>query len=138
MVNTEDVFGVFVCMIEKFPLYKDEFDRRIAMSIEYDGGAYNGWQTQNSGVPTIQQTLEAALSKIANHPVKVICSGRTDTGVHASNQIIHFDTCAERKLFGWGAGVNKNLPRDISVNWVKEVPLVFMRVLAHKHDATAI
>ena len=93
---------------------------RIALGIEYDGTSYNGWQRQKTGLG-VQQRLEEALSLVANEPVEVTCAGRTDTGVHASGQVVHFDTSAERSDRGWLLGANSNLPPDISVTWVKPV-----------------
>jgi tRNA pseudouridine38-40 synthase len=94
---------------------------RIALGIEYDGSHYHGWQTQQPGVVTVQETLEAALSRVANHPVQVSCAGRTDSGVHAFGQVVHFDTEAQRGAHNWLLGVNTNLPFDINVSWVKPV-----------------
>ena len=93
---------------------------RYALGIEYDGKKYCGWQRQNHS-PSVQQTLEEALSKIAAENIKVTCAGRTDTGVSATNQVIHFDTDKVRKDVAWTLGVNTNLPKDIAVRWVKEV-----------------
>jgi tRNA pseudouridine38-40 synthase len=93
---------------------------RYALGIEYDGTKYHGWQKQKNAV-SVQQTLEKALSKIADEKIDVICAGRTDTGVHATNQVIHFDTDKVRKDVAWTLGVNTNLPSDIAVAWVKEV-----------------
>ncbi len=93
---------------------------RYALGIEYDGKNYCGWQRQKS-VVSVQQTLERALSKIANEPIEVICAGRTDTGVNATNQVVHFDTSSIRKDVAWTLGVNTHLPSDIAVTWVKEV-----------------
>ena len=96
--------------------------RRVALGIEYHGGAYAGWQAQRSpGLPTVQETLEAALSRIADHPVSTVCAGRTDAGVHASAQVVHFDTRAERPLRAWVMGVNSLLPADVAVQWAREV-----------------
>jgi len=87
---------------------------RLALSIEYIGRKYYGWQKQNSNsTNTVQYHVDAALSKIANHKIKTICSGRTDTGVNALNQIIHFDTTSKRSDINWIDGVNSNLPNDI-------------------------
>ena len=94
---------------------------RVALVLEYNGSRYHGWQSQKSGHPTVQQHLEAALSKVANSPVDVICAGRTDAGVHASHQVIHFDTMATRSFRSWVMGANANLPGDISVHWVGNV-----------------
>ncbi len=93
---------------------------KIAFGIEYDGSAYHGWQSQN-GVPTIQDSLEKALAIIADQSVKVVCAGRTDTGVHSLGQIIHIETEVEREESSWLFGTNSNLPSDISVLWVKKV-----------------
>ncbi|WP_448564554.1 tRNA pseudouridine(38-40) synthase TruA [Thalassotalea ganghwensis] len=93
---------------------------RYALGVEYDGSQYYGWQRQKN-VISVQETLEKALSKIANEPIEVVCAGRTDTGVNATNQIIHFDTNQKRKDVAWTLGVNTNLPADVAVTWVKEV-----------------
>jgi len=93
---------------------------RFAIGIEYDGTAYNGWQRQRTGIG-VQQLLEQALGEVADETVEVTCAGRTDTGVHASGQVVHFDTTAERSDRGWLLGANSNLPDDISVSWVRPV-----------------
>lgn len=93
---------------------------RYALGIEYDGKNYCGWQRQNNAM-TVQEKVEKALSKIANEPIEVVCAGRTDTGVNATNQVIHFDTTQIRKEVAWTLGVNTHLPSDIAVTWVKEV-----------------
>ncbi len=93
---------------------------RIALGIEYDGTSYNGWQRQKNGIG-VQQRLEEALSLVANETVEVHCAGRTDTGVHASGQVAHFDTQADRSERGWLLGANTNLPPDINVSWVRRV-----------------
>ncbi|MDD7805995.1 MAG: tRNA pseudouridine(38-40) synthase TruA [Endozoicomonas sp. (ex Botrylloides leachii)] len=92
--------------------------QRYVASIQYDGSSFHGWQRLNAGLATIQAEIEKALSKVANHPVDVVCAGRTDAGVHGCNQIIHFDTNAERTMRSWIYGANANLPNAISVNWV--------------------
>jgi len=97
---------------------------RLAMGVEYDGSGYHGWQAQK-GVVSVQQRLEEAVSKVANHPVSVQCAGRTDAGVHGLGQVVHFDTDACRSERNWILGTNVNLPMDINVNWVKEVPEEF-------------
>jgi len=99
--------------------------RRIALGIEYDGSRYCGWQMQSHGTRTVQHEIERALSVVADHPVQVVCAGRTDTGVHATGQVVHFDTHAERKLKAWVMGVNTHLPDDISVYWSKQVDAGF-------------
>ena len=97
---------------------------RIALVLEYDGSQYHGWQAQ-TGLHTVQQAVEHALSKVADSPVSVVCAGRTDTGVHATNQVIHFDTEKERSIRAWIHGVNSFLPKDICVKWGKELPQEF-------------
>lgn len=94
---------------------------RIALGVEYDGSRYHGWQKQPN-LKTVQGILERAISKIASHEVGVVCAGRTDTGVHALNQVVHFDSESERSLRAWIYGVNSQLPRDISIRWSEEVP----------------
>lgn len=93
---------------------------RIALGIEYDGANYFGWQRQRD-VISVQEKLEDALSIVANHPVSVQCAGRTDSGVHGTGQVVHFDTDATRKIAAWTMGVNANLPKDIAVRWAKPV-----------------
>jgi tRNA pseudouridine38-40 synthase len=95
--------------------------RRIAVGIEYDGGSYRGWQVQ-SAAASVQSTLEAALSRIADEPIGLICGGRTDAGVHARGQVAHFDTQAVRTAHAWLLGANTYLPDDISLRWVRAVP----------------
>jgi tRNA pseudouridine38-40 synthase len=94
---------------------------RIALGIEYDGGGFSGWQLQRHAVRTVQGELEAALSKVAAHPVRVVCAGRTDTGVHATGQVVHFDTQADRSDRNWVLGSNVNLPPDVAVSWACRV-----------------
>lgn len=93
---------------------------RIAMGIEYNGSHYYGWQ-RLSDLVSVQQSLEEALSIVANHEVTVQCAGRTDTGVHAQAQVIHFDSDSIRDKRNWLLGTNANLPKDISVIWVQEM-----------------
>ena len=93
---------------------------RIALGIQYDGSLYHGWQIQKA-LKTIQGEVEKSLSDIANHAVFVTCAGRTDAGVHASGQVVHFDTMACRSNHSWVFGANSKLPHDISVLWAKEV-----------------
>lgn len=97
---------------------------RIALGIEYDGRAFHGWQTQRQE-PTVQATLERALGKVADHPVSVVCAGRTDTGVHARCQVVHFDSESERSMRSWILGANSNLPDTVCVLWVRPVPADF-------------
>ena len=93
---------------------------RIALGVEYDGTHFCGWQVQE-GVRTVQACIEQALARIADHPVRVICAGRTDTGVHALGQVIHFDSEAVRNERGWVFGANSHLPKDCSVVWARVV-----------------
>jgi tRNA pseudouridine38-40 synthase len=93
---------------------------RIALGIEYDGSRFLGWQTQPGG-GTVQDALEAALSGIADAPVAVTCAGRTDRGVHARGQVVHFDTGAERPDSAWLRGVNALLPESVAVLWARRV-----------------
>jgi tRNA pseudouridine38-40 synthase len=97
---------------------------RFAVALEYDGTAYAGWQTQQSA-RSVQQVTEAAFSRIAAEPVSLICAGRTDAGVHARWQVAHFDTNANRRLRAWLLGSNSELPPDVSVSWVRRVPMHF-------------
>ena len=90
------------------------------MGVEYDGIAYNGWQKQDMGIG-IQTIIESAISKIADCEINVVCAGRTDTGVHALGQVIHFDVSVDRSIYSWHTGVNSLLPPDININWVKMV-----------------
>ncbi|MCW2254140.1 tRNA pseudouridine38-40 synthase [Providencia alcalifaciens] len=93
---------------------------RIALGIEYNGSRYYGWQRQLE-VKSVQGCLEEALSKVANHPVSVFCAGRTDAGVHATGQVVHFETSVTRKEAAWTMGVNTHLPADIAVRWCQPV-----------------
>ncbi|WP_407944747.1 tRNA pseudouridine(38-40) synthase TruA [Pantoea latae] len=94
---------------------------KLALGIEYDGSRYYGWQRQQE-VRSVQEKLEKALSKVANHDVSVFCAGRTDAGVHGTGQVVHFETTSSRADGAWTLGVNANLPEDIAVRWVKAVP----------------
>lgn len=89
---------------------------RVALGVSYRGGGYNGWQSQPNG-RTVQDALEKGLSAFAAQPIRTICAGRTDTGVHGINQVIHFDTEVEREPFSWVRGVNRYLPPDIAIQW---------------------
>jgi tRNA pseudouridine38-40 synthase len=95
---------------------------RVACCIEYNGTDYCGWQAQPQlDVLTVQQQLEQALSTIACEPIRVHCAGRTDTGVHATSQIIHFDAPVARSSKAWVLGANANLPFDVRVRWAVAV-----------------
>jgi len=98
---------------------------RYALCIEYQGTHYRGWQIQSEGVRSVQETLEKALSVVANEPVHVVCAGRTDACVNATYQIIHFDTSVTRSERAWVMGTNTNLPEDIAVKWAMPVTDAF-------------
>ena len=98
---------------------------RIALGIEYDGSRFCGWQMQSHGTRTVQQEIEKALSIVADSPVQVICAGRTDTGVHATGQVVHFDTRAQRLDKAWLMGANAHLPDDVCIHWVRQVDSTF-------------
>lgn len=119
--------------------------QRIAAGVEYDGRGYYGWQCQyQAGLRTVQGEVETALAKIATHPVKVYCAGRTDTGVHALGQVIHFDTSVQRNPRNWMLGANTFLPDDAKLTWVQPVADHFharylaigrsYRYLVHNHS----
>lgn len=91
---------------------------RIVLGIEFDGSRFVGWQYQKNG-RSVQDELQKVLSKIAVHPITLHCAGRTDSGVHGLEQVVHFDTTAERKLDSWMLGSNSKLPEDVRVIWVK-------------------
>ena len=93
---------------------------RIALGIEYDGAPFCGWQSQPSQV-TVQEALEVAVARIAGMPTRLVCAGRTDTGVHALGQVAHFDTSAQRPPSAWSKGVNTHLPGSIAVLWAQPV-----------------
>ncbi len=93
---------------------------RIALGVEYDGGAFYGWQTQPGG-KTVQDALEGALAQIAGQPVATVCAGRTDAGVHASGQVVHMDVPVSRPMTAWVRGVNTFLPPAVAVRWAQPV-----------------
>ena len=94
---------------------------RIALALEYHGGSFRGFQVQAGELPTVQRSLHSALSKIAAEPVTLVCAGRTDAGVHATNQVIHFDTQAQRPEKAWTRGLKAYLPDGIGIRWAREV-----------------
>ncbi len=98
--------------------------KRIALGIEYDGSAFSGWQRQENA-PSVQETLEQSLSKVANTEIKTVCAGRTDTGVHAYGQVVHFDTTVDRQEINWVLGVNSYVLPDVRVIWAKDVSMDF-------------
>lgn len=97
---------------------------RIALGISYQGSAYHGWQSQ-TGLACIQAYLEHAISKVADHPIVINCAGRTDKGVHALGQVVHFDTLSQRSQQAWLLGCNSHLPPDIRINWAQAVDTRF-------------
>jgi len=104
---------------------------RLALGVEYDGSPFCGWQSQADG-QTVQDTLQSALSQIAGEQIAVVAAGRTDTGVHAIEQVVHFDTDAARPFTAWVRGVNALLPSSIAVLWAHPVPDEFhARFSAH-------
>lgn len=98
---------------------------RFAACVEYLGSRFSGWQAQKQDVRTVQECVEYALSKVADAPVSIITAGRTDTGVHATGQIIHFDSNAKRSNFAWVRGGNTHLPSDVRILWVQPVSSEF-------------
>lgn len=91
---------------------------RYAACVEYDGSRFSGWQRQKQKVRTVQELVETALTKVADHSVAIVTAGRTDTGVHATHQIIHFDSDSPRSTFAWCRGANRFLDHDVRVRWV--------------------
>ncbi len=94
--------------------------QRIALGIQYDGQSYCGWQRQKHS-PSVQATLEKALSQVADQNIRLFCAGRTDTGVHATAQVVHFDFAGQRPDSAWLQGANNLLPKDIVVDWCQPV-----------------
>ncbi len=97
---------------------------RIAAVVEYDGSVFCGWQRQRH-CDSVQRHVEGALSSVAAENISVVCAGRTDTGVHGTNQVIHFDTVAERKPRNWILGANANLPDTVRLHWARQMPPSF-------------
>ncbi|MBI3093899.1 MAG: tRNA pseudouridine(38-40) synthase TruA [Rhodocyclales bacterium] len=93
---------------------------RIALGLEYEGSGFCGWQSQAGG-GAVQDALESALSTVADSPTRVVCAGRTDAGVHALAQVVHFDSAAVRPLTAWVRGVNAHLPASVAVRWAQPV-----------------
>jgi len=94
---------------------------RYALGVEYNGSRFCGWQVQ-AGVATVQEEVERAIREVANHEVRVVTAGRTDTGVHALGQVIHFESASLRPRRAWVQGVNSNLPEGVVVTWARQVP----------------
>lgn len=97
---------------------------KLALGVEYLGQAYCGWQKQHHCL-SVQAQVEKALSFIANQPVEVFCAGRTDTGVNAVGQVVHFESPVERPINAWLEGTNTRLPDDVRISWVKPVEKCF-------------
>lgn len=97
---------------------------RIALGLEYDGAGFSGWQSQPGG-NTVQDALEHALSTVAGSPVRVVCAGRTDAGVHATAQVVHFDVSVDRPTMAWVRGTNAHLPAAMAVRWAMPVADAF-------------
>lgn len=106
------------CEIKEGVVFPDGM-QRVALAVEYNGGLFHGFQKQKSAANTVQAALEKALSSVANETVTVVCAGRTDAGVHATNQVLHFDTLAQRPLTAWIHGVNSQLPDGVRVLWAQ-------------------
>jgi tRNA pseudouridine38-40 synthase len=98
---------------------------RIALGVEYNGSEFYGWQQQRDQVLTIQNALQTALSKVANEPIQLFCAGRTDAHVHATGQVVHFDTNAKRHIDAWIWGTNSYLPPAIVIRWAQAVDYSF-------------
>jgi tRNA pseudouridine38-40 synthase len=99
-------------------------DHHFALGLEYDGSCFHGWQRQD-GQRSVQQVLEEALSRVADTPIRVVAAGRTDAGVHATQQVVSFSTSAVRPLEGWIRGTNSLTPAGLSVRWAVPVPADF-------------
>lgn len=98
---------------------------RVCLVVEYNGAAFRGFQVQPGDVPTVQRSLQQALSVVANEPITLVCAGRTDAGVHATCQVVHFDTRARRPSRAWTSGTRPHLPPGVSVRWAGEVSPFF-------------
>ena len=97
---------------------------RVVLGLSYRGQQYHGWQSQPDG-NTVQDKFERALERFADRSLRCVCAGRTDTGVHALNQVVHFDTDIERAATSWVRGTNRYLPPDIAVQWCQVMPEAF-------------
>lgn len=98
--------------------------QRFAACVEYDGALFSGWQRQD-GTRTVQAAVEAALSFVADHPLGVVCAGRTDAGVHATGQVVHFTSPARRSEYSWLRGTNTHLPDGVAIHWIRPVDAAF-------------
>ena len=102
----------------------DPQPQRLALGLSYRGSAYHGWQSQPDG-RTVQDCVESALGEFAAVPVATLCAGRTDAGVHALNQVLHFDAPVQRDAFSWVRGTNRYLHKDIALQWCRPVSADF-------------
>ena len=109
---------------------------RLALGLEYDGVQFCGWQTQPAGCG-VQDHLQAALSHIAGEPIETVCAGRTDAGVHAYGQVVHFETGARRPESAWVRGVNASLTAGLAVLWARRVGARIPRPLLGARRTTA-
>ncbi len=114
-------FYAFVRIQNHFFFDESDGNMRYALALEYDGASFGGWQKQSTQPNTLQAHIETALSRVANHSVDVICAGRTDKGVHAAHQVIHFDTHSKRSEHGWRMGAQSHLPRAIRIKWLQSI-----------------
>ena len=114
--------GASLVVVKHIKTVSDQM--RYAVGVEYDGTTFHGWQIQ-IGVRTVQEQLQKALTCVANHPIVVQCAGRTDAGVHAIGQVVHFDSDAVRSTRNWLLGTNVNLPDDVNINWIIPVAADF-------------
>ena len=110
--------------------------KRIVLGVQYDGASWRGWQTQPSG-GTVQDTLESALKRFTLVDIATTCAGRTDAGVHALEQVVHFDTELDREMFSWVRGVNAFLPPSVAVRWACETPYAEQDAFHARFSATA-
>ena len=100
--------------------------QRWALTLSYDGSRFYGWQKQAGDLPTVQTALEQALASIAGEQINTIVAGRTDTGVHATAQVVHFDTSVSRPEQAWVRGVNAHLPDGVAVLIAQKLHLISM------------
>jgi tRNA pseudouridine38-40 synthase len=113
-------------MVESDEAPSESGGARFALAVEYEGSGFKGWQAQRTlRLATVQETVEDALSKVAATPIRVVCAGRTDAGVHASHQVVHFETTAVRPPRAWVLGGNTLLPKSVAIQWAQAVPADF-------------
>lgn len=112
------------CEVRKGMEFPKEM-KRIALGVEYDGSSFYGFQRQTTSTNTVQGHLERALTKVAVEEIRLVCAGRTDSGVHAHEQVIHFDTVSTRPTKAWVQGVNAHLPSTVRIHWAKNTGCQF-------------